>query len=147
MDATMITSRIFTKEEQKDIALKRMKELNIYPPYINRFKKDGVVTLFENFSGYYIESDESPEIAARIKAFEERTGCMVYAVTHEMFTFGEIYDFLVVSKYAEDERYGISGAKPLHYVFAWCENITDENCSEYGTIAVQSALGGIRRAG
>ena len=33
------------------------------------------------------------------KEFEEETGTLVYAVTHEIFEFGECYSFLCVSKY------------------------------------------------
>ena len=40
---------------QKEVAISAMQNLNIYAPYIKKFKKDGTITLFERFGGYYID--------------------------------------------------------------------------------------------
>ena len=87
---------------QKEVALSAMKILDIYKPYIRKFEKDGTVTLFERFGGYYIDEYQEPELLKKIREFEEETGSLVYAVTHEMFWFGECYSFLIVSKYEEE---------------------------------------------
>ena len=41
-----------TKEQRKEKALELMKQLKIYKPYINDFKKDNIVTYFEHHIGF-----------------------------------------------------------------------------------------------
>ena len=131
---------------QKEVALSAMKTLDIYKPYINKFKKDGTVTLFERFGGYYIDESQEPELLKKIREFEEETGSLVYAVTHEMFPFGECYSFLIVSKYEEEWEMTLAEIKH-NYAFSYVWNKTDDYCSEFGTIAVASFGGGIARKG
>lgn len=131
---------------QKEKAIECMKELDIYKPYIKAFEKNGTVTLFERFGGYYITKDDEPELLNKIKEFEAETGSLVYAVTHERFEFGECYSFLCISKYEEDWDYSIS-LTPYqnHYVWSYVWNKDADWCSEYGTIGVTSFGGGIMR--
>ena len=131
---------------QKEVAIKCMDKLDIYQPYIEKFKKDGTVTLFEGFGGYYIDEHQEPELLKKIREFEIETGALVYAVTHEFTQFGELYDFLIVSQYESEwvnTLYDISDG----YAFAYVWNKTDEWCSEFGTISVGSFGGGIKRIG
>ena len=130
--------------EQKEVAIQCMKSLDIYKPYINKFEKDGTVTLFEGFGGFYIDKENEPELFDKIKAFEEETGSIVYAVTHEMFPFGECYSFLIVSKYDEEWEMTLEDVED-GYAFSYVWNKSDEYCSEFGTIAVKSMGGGIAR--
>ena len=130
---------------QKEKAIECMKALDIYKPYIKAFEKDGTVTLFERFGGYYITDDQEPELLNKIKEFEEETGSLVYAVTHEIFEFGECYSFLCISKYEEDWEYSIDVGPYGAYAFAYVWNKSDEWCSEYGTIGVAKFGGGITR--
>ena len=131
---------------QKEVALSAMKSLDILPAYINKFKKDGTVTLFERFGGYYIGEDNEPELLKRIREFEAEYGSIVYAVTHTFTQFGELYEFLCISKYEEEWDYTLEDVKE-GYAFSYVWNKTDEWCSEFGTITVQSLGGGIRRVG
>ena len=129
---------------QKEVALSAMKNLDIYKPYIKKFEKDGTITLFERFGGYYIDEYQEPELLEKIKEFESETECIVYAVTHELFEFGECYSFLCISKYEEEWASMINETKrSLAFSYVW--NKTDEWCSEFGTIAVRSFGGGIAR--
>ena len=129
---------------QKEVAIKCMERLDIYKPYIAKFKKDGTITLFENFGGYYIDEHQEPELLKKIKEFEAEYNCIVYAVTHEMFMFGECYSFLIVSKYEEEWGMTLEEVKD-GYAFAYVWNKSDEICSEFGTIAIKSFGGGIAR--
>ena len=129
---------------QKEVAISAMKALDICAPYIKKFEKDGTVTLFERFGGYYIDEDNEPELLKKIREFEAEYGAMVYAVTHTFTQFGELYDFLCISKYEEEWDYTLENIKD-GYVFSYVWNKTDEWCSEFGTITVQSLGGGIRR--
>ena len=131
---------------QKEVALSAMKSLNILPAYINKFKKDGTITLFERFGGYYIEEDNEPELLKKIKEFEAEYGSIVYAVTHTFTQFGELYEFLCISKYEEEWEDTLEDVKE-GYAFSYVWNKTDDWCSEFGTIAVQSFGGGIKRVG
>ena len=131
---------------QKEVAIECMKAVDIYRPYINQFKKDGTVTLFERFGGYYIDEYNEPELLKKIKEFEAEYGSIVYAVTHERFWFGECYTFLVVSKYEEEWEMTLEEAKDS-YVFSYVWNKSDEECSEFGTVAIKSFGGGIARVG
>jgi hypothetical protein len=130
---------------QKEVAIKCLQELGVYKPYINKFKKDGTVTLFERFGGYYIDEDQEPELLKKIREFEAETGSLVYAVTHEFFMFGECYSFLIISKYDEEWEMTLEEVKD-GYAFAYVWNKSDEMCSEFGTIFVKSFGGGIARA-
>lgn len=131
---------------QKEVALSAMKSLDIYAPYIKKFEKDGTVTLFERFGGYYIDEYNEPELLKKIRDFEAETGSLVYAVTHEIFPFGECYSFLIISKYEEEWSMTLEEVKD-GYVFSYVWNKTDDYCSEFGTIAVRSFGGGIARVG
>lgn len=143
----MENENYLTREEQKEIAIRRMKQLDIFQPYIKAFEKNNIVTFFENFAGFYATKENGEEeLYNAIKRFEDETGSLVYAVTHEMFEFGECYSFLCVSKYREDEaNTELEVYKNKFYVFCYVWNKSIEYCSEYGTIAVQSFGGGIRR--
>lgn len=143
-----MTNEYLTKEEQKEIAIKRLQQLKIYKPYINSFKaKKQTVTVFENFGGFWATADNGfGELEEAIKKFEAETGSMVYAVTHEFAEFGECYSMLCVSKYREDEmQIELNQHNTVFYAFSWVWNKDNEWCSEYGTIGVQSAFGGLRR--
>jgi hypothetical protein len=131
---------------QKEVAISAMKSLDIYKPYIKKFEKDGTVTLFEGFGGYYIDESQEPELLKKIREFEEETGSLVYAVTHNIFEFGECYSFLIISKYEEEWSMTLEEVKD-GYAFSYVWNKTDDYCSEFGTIGVKSFGGGIARVG
>ena len=131
---------------QKEKAIECMQQLDIYKPYIKKFEKDGTVTLFERFGGYYIDEYQEPELLKKIREFEAETGSLVYAVTHEIFEFGECYSFLIVSQYDEEWEMTLEDVKE-GYAFSYVWNKTNEECSEFGTITVTSFGGGIARIG
>ena len=55
---------------QKEVAIQCMKNFDIYKPYIKAFEKNGTITLFERFGGYYIDEHNEPELLKQIKEFE-----------------------------------------------------------------------------
>ncbi len=131
------------KSEMKKIAIEHLKALNIYRPYIAEFRKNGTVTMFERFGGYYInEMNGYTELESRIKEFERDYDAMVYAVTHEYLEFGECYTFLYVDK---DDPNNLTIDDGLYYVYAYVWNKTMNYCSEFGTVGIQSSYGGIVR--
>ena len=75
------------------------------------------------------------------------TGARIEGITHEYTAIGEMYSFLIVTDYEEEwdtllEKYGNQ-----YYGFAYVWNKDDDMCSEFGTIALSSFGGGIRRIG
>ena len=131
------------KLKQKELALTQMKKLDIYKDYIDIFKENDTVTYFDRFIGFWAYQDK--ELFAKIKEIERKYGCLVYAITHEYMVFGECYSFLIISKYKEEWDKVIETENNIHYTLAYVWNKTDDDCSEFGTIGVKSALGGIRR--
>ena len=134
------------REQQKNVAIKLLEKLDIYKPYIDAFKDNDKVCVYEQYGGFYIEEDTRKELHDAIKEFEKENECLVYAVTHEYTSFGECYDYLIVPKYRSEWKDLISYTKGTkHVVFAYVENKDDHWCSEYGDITVNSFGGGISR--
>ncbi len=133
-------------QERKTIALQLLKQLDIYKPYIEGYEENDQVCFYENFAGFWV--DQEPEIEEKMKEVEKKYNCTVYAITHEYTEFGECYDFLIVPDYPEEwDSLVCSNRKNEHYAFAYVWNKTDEWCSEFGTVAVKSFCGGIKRIG
>ena len=130
-------------EERKDYAIKLLKDLDIYKPYIDGFKKKDKVCFFEGFAGFWV--DQEPEVFEKMKEIEAEYGCTVYAITHEYTDFGECYDFLLVSKYKEEWHRSIVKDGCYFYAFAYVWNKTYDYFSEFGVIGLRSFGGGIER--
>ena len=134
-----------TKEQRKEQAIKLMKKLNIYDPYIKGFKEENNVCYFERYAGFWAFQDE--ELLDKINKIEEKYNCTVYAVTHDFAEFGELYNFLIVTNYKEEWDELLVGEKPTKYAYAYVWNKTDNDCSEFGTIVINALYGGLRRIG
>jgi hypothetical protein len=134
-----------TLQDKKNKAIELMKQLDIYTPYIQGFRESDKVCFYENFGGYWVEQE--PQIEAKMRQVEERYQCKVYAITHEFTDFGECYSFLVVTDYPEEWDDLLFSEGNKHSVFAYVWNKTDNDCSEFGSVLVQSFGGGIRRIG
>ena len=133
------------REIKKQKAIENLKKLDIYKPYIKGFKNEDNICYFENYGGYW--AWQEPELIQKAKELEEEHNCLVYAITHEYTAIGEMYSFLIVTDYEEEwdtllEKYGNQ-----YYAFAYVWNKDDDMCSEFGTVALSSFGGGIRRIG
>lgn len=132
-----------TLKQRKEKAIKCLKELNIYKPYIDGFKEYNEVCYFEQFGGYWAYQDD--ELTAKIKEIEEKHNCTVYAITHDYAEFGECYSFLIITDYEEEWEYSLEKVNGGYYAFAYVWNKDDDYCSEFGTIGIKSFGGGIKR--
>lgn len=132
-----------TLTQRKEIALKAMKQLDIYKPYIQGFKQEDKVCFFEQFGGFWVYQE--PKIEKKMREIEQKHNCTVYAITHEFTDFGELWDFLIVTDYPEEWEDTVYSYGNKHTLFAYVWNKSDEDCSEFGDITVQSFGGGIRR--
>jgi hypothetical protein len=133
---------------QKEIAIQCLEKLDIYKPYINKFKSQKTLPcFFENFGGFW--ADQEPKLFAKIKEVEAEYNCLVYAVTHEILDFGECWSMLCVSEHTAciEDCLGAFSKPNTFYAFAYVWNKTNEDLSEFGDIAVRSFGGGIKRIG
>ena len=128
---------------KKEKAIELLKRMDIYKPYIQGFRDSDKVCFFERFGGYWIEQE--PELYEKMKSLEQKYNCLVYAVTHEFTKFGELYDFLIVTDYPKEWDDLVYSQGSYHTAFAYVWNKTDDWCSEFGSVTVQSFGGGIRR--
>ncbi len=128
---------------KKEEAIKRMKALGLYKPYITFFEKNDKIFMSEMTGGVY-EFDDNEELVAKVKAFEEEYDALVYHVIRTLTQFGELYSFLFVSQYEEEwemDNADIQNGYALVYVW----NKTDEWCSEFGSIGIAERFGGLVR--
>lgn len=133
-----------TKEQRKEKAIEMMKELGIYAPYINGYKKRDDICFFEQFGGYWLYQEA--DINKLVQDFELKHHCTVYAVTHEYCEFGECWDYLFIPEESEEWDYLLDNAgNHRHYAAAYVYNKDCPEYSEFGDIVVQSFGGGIRR--
>jgi hypothetical protein len=133
---------------QKEIAIECLKKLDIYQPYIRRVETADVPCFFERFAGFYV--DQEPELWNKIKEVEKEYHCLVYAITHEGFDFGNCWSMLCISKGCNEVEDHISRScegSTTFYAFAYVWNQTNEQLSEFGDVVVQSFGGGLRRIG
>ncbi len=133
-------------KEQKQKAVELMNQIDIFKPYIKGFADNNQVCYYENFGGFW--ANQKLELQEKLQAIEKKYNCLVYAITHEFAEFGECYSFLLVPEYKDEWNNLIYKTRNnTYYVFAYVWNVTDNNCSEFGTIEIQSFGGGIRRIG
>ena len=122
---------------QKEIAISCLEKLDIYKPYIRKFKsKAGIPCFLE-------------ELFNKIKEVEKEYSCLVYAITHEFLEFGECWSMLCVPNDVEtaDDVLQSYSNNNRYYAFAYVWNATAEHFSEFGDVVVHAAYGGLRRIG
>lgn len=137
----------------KTKAIECLKELKIYKPYIDEFKRSGTVTMFERYAGFYQDPQYSTlgstMVYDLIKKVEKEHNCLVYAVTHDIsLEIGEMYSFLIIPNESDEyESYLTKCNNNSFYVFAYVYNVTYPEFSEMGDVVVDCFGGGIRRIG
>ena len=131
------------KEERFIEAIERMKLLKLDKSCIEAFAK-GKVWESEGYGALYEVNQKEQEL---IDNFEKNhPNCLVYHMIHNVFEFGECYSMLYVSGDKEEWERDKDDIKE-GYVFAWVENVDNDWCSEFGSIAVKSQFGGLVRVG
>lgn len=130
-------------EDLKQECLTRMVILKLDKSCINAFKNDNIVWESEGYGALYELNDKEKAI---VDEFElAHTKCKVYHVIHNIFEFGECYTLLYVdldeANLWEEERKELSEG----YAFTYVKNITDEWCSEFGSVYIKPSFGGVVR--
>ena len=129
------------KKERFDEAIERMKLLKLDTQCIEAFTK-GKVCESEGIGALYEVNEEEQFIIDKFEAHHE--GCLVYHMIHNKFEFGECYSILYVSPDKEEWQQDKDDIKD-GYVFAYVENLDDDFCSEFGSIAIKPQFGGLMR--
>lgn len=131
------------KKERFIEAIERMKLLKLDKQCIEAFTK-GKVWESEGFGALYEVNEEEQMIIDKFEAHHK--DCLVYHMIHNKFEFGECYSILYVSSDKEEWQQDKDDIKD-GYVFAYVENIDDDFCSEFGSIAISPSFGGLVRIG
>ena len=131
--------------KQRKEALDRMYALRIMRSVIKDFVYENKIYYSERFDSrfnavlYWVSNNK--ELEEKIKAFEWRTGSLVYHVQLLHTDIGDMYSFLYVSNNPEeweDDRLDL-----VHnqcFVYVWNGDI-----EEYGTIGIKPSMGGVVR--
>ena len=136
------------KEAQKEIAIECLEKLDIYKPYIRKFKSEKTMPCFyENFGGFW--ADQESKLWNKIKEVEQEYKCLVYAITHEWLEFGECWSMLCVTKNTKsvDECIMDTLHPDTFYVNSYVWNLDNEHFSEFGDVVINTSGGRIRRLG
>ena len=132
-----------SREIKKEEAIRRMKALDLYKPYIESFIKRDEIFMSEMTGGVY-EFSSNTELVNKVREFEDEHETLVYHVIRTFTEFGELYNFLYVSDYEEEWEMDNADIKD-GYALAYVWNKDDEWCSEFGSIGVRGKFGGIIR--
>ena len=130
-----------TMEQKKIEALERMKTLKLYPNIIKEFEKKNIVNMSENGGFLYWLNDEQKEI---VSDFEAEHDALVYHVIHDFTGFGELLTFFYVSDDDEEWEYDRTDLKD-GYACAYVKNLSDDMCSEFGSVCFRQQFGGLVR--
>ena len=130
---------------QKEIAIQCLETLDIYKPYIRKFKsKAGLPCFFENYGGFW--ADQEPELFSKIKEVEKEFGCLVYAITHEVIQGCECWSMLCVSDSTDKPSDCLHACNnKTFYAYSYTWNKTLEHFSEFGDVVIKSFGGGVKR--
>lgn len=129
------------RERQKVAAIERMKKLGIMEQPIKEFEESGKLNLSE--SGgilYWLNEDEQK----MVDDFEKENNGLVYHVIKSRTNIGLMYSLLYVSEYEEEwkmDMEDLGTGQALAYVV----NKDMPDCSEFGTIGIESSIGGLIR--
>jgi len=133
---------------KKAEAISRMKTLGILENVIKEFEEDDVLELSEYmgpmFPAVLYWTSNYAGLEEAIKEFEEKYDALVYHVQLSHLTFGDCYSFFYVSDHEDEwdfDRADLRAGFPLVYVW----NATDPFCSEFGSIGIKPAMGGVER--
>jgi hypothetical protein len=131
------------REVQKKEAIKRMKMMKIMDEVIEDFEQNDSVQCSETLGFMYWLSDEEKEM---VHKFEEKYHALVYHVIKFRTEFGTLLNFLYVSDSKEEWAMDREDIKD-GYTFAYCKNLDDDICSEFGSIRYKPVCGGLVRVG
>lgn len=126
-----------TRKEKTVEAIKRMKAMEIYPPIIKSFDKEGLIGLSEPPVGafYWVEGKEVDEI----RKWEDEHDALVYLVIRSFTTFGTTDSYLYVSDYPDEWKMDWEDLEQ-NMQTAYVVNRDAPDCSEFGSIGYRLTI-------
>lgn len=125
---------------QKEKAVEFMRVLGIDEKLTNAYRETNKAILFDDGNVGVLLDEKSSDYAkvyAKKIELEQSRDLLVYAILHETFNYGEMYDFLFVSNYPEDWKLSIQSFGEFFRVmaaYAW--NVSAEHRSDMGSVFV-----------
>lgn len=139
------------KEKMKEEALNRLAKLGIMNRVKEGFAKDGTLFYSDQTSlgGILYLLSEAPGWYEKIRNFEEEHNALVYHAIHSRTVLGDMLTLLFVSQFEEEWEFDNND---LDYkdengftVFSYVYNLSHDDLSEFGTVIVKEAGGGLVR--
>ena len=137
----LVDGDIVTREEMKQEAIQRMKDIQMRNDVIDSFA-NGKITMSSKGNIFEVPQEK----LEFVKEHEKEIGVMIYHVIHSFGNIGETYEFLFVSNYREDWDYERNMIK-RNNLYCYSENITHPDWSEAGSILVENVNGSLLRIG
>lgn len=129
-----------TRGQMKTEAVKRMRALDIMGRTREEFRRSSKVNKSERGILYWLDDDES----AKVAEIEEKYNVLVYHVIKSVTAMGTMYSMLYVSEHDDEWEYDWNDLRE-GYAVAYVYNEDMPDCSEFGTIGIRPAFGGVLR--
>ena len=126
---------------KKAEAIQRMKMLKLHSNAIKEFEEEGRLNLSENGGFLYWLDDDQRQ---KVLEFEEVHDALVYHVLRNFVGGDEHLAFLFVSDYEEEWEQDREDLR-RGYPFVYVKNMSADWCSEFGSIGIESCIGGLKR--
>lgn len=134
------------QQKMQKEAVARMRALHLLPQIIAEFENEGIVNYSERspLGGilYWLHNNE--DWVRRVEEFEDEHHALVFHATHEYTQYGELLSLLYVSSYTEEWEMDREDIKD-NSCFVYVINLDYPDCSEFGSIGVKEAAGGLIR--
>lgn len=129
-----------TPEEMKEEAVSRMEKLQLMKkPVISSFKEEDVLYMSEAGGILYDLNDKAKAAVAEVKNY----GLLPYAVIRGHYVFGEVYTVLYVGP--DKEEWTFQRPDQEGVLTAYAHNADAPECSEFDSVQICSANGGLVR--
>ena len=137
-------NQINLKKLQKTEAIRRLKEMKYFEEHLKEFIQNGTIFRTEPDGIEFFLSEEEQK---QVFEFENKYKTLVFHVIKSDTEFGTLYSFLYVSKYENEWENDLEFNKSTNEftVMSYVLNISDPECSEFGSIRTLNLFGGIIR--
>ncbi len=130
-------------QQKKAEAIERMKMLKLYPGIIREFEEKNILN-YSEIIGILFWVSQKPEWLEKIRSVEKEYNILVY---HAELSRLEEFELLTLFYVSDHPKEWDADRKRLQkgYAYGYIINLTDDMCSEFGSIAFRSVNGGVKR--
>ena len=133
-----VTEGQIPRAEKMAEAVKRMNMVKMFAPYVDRFRRSGIVCRSEApFGALY---DVSGDELKALREFEAEQHALVYMVVRCYAAFGRMDSYMYVSDNKDDWASDRQDLKE-GIVFTYTVNYDAPDCSEFGSIGFKMGAG------